>query len=1035
MAYYYFHKDIAEDLEYCIFGLKLVSIKSKRIDPPGEVQALMHRRNLSKFTNLLHDPYRSAIFTIRTIVNPHSDNQSIGKIEIALLVKIPVNSASNNIQEQILTMESNLKLILGGVFSNYIWDAIQEEAELKNYLYPLNWSEAFISDLRRREEVVQLDTFVPQKTMGFMGEEAYSINEESHEGVYYVHPFFPTKNGFETLLNTLIKGNQKIVLTASLSPTKLTSQEEQFLREQIAVCEGHKDPQDLSERVQKQRAANLGQALLQQYLVLQDAPYYLTFTAASQKPLDYMILEYIGLSITEPIGYEVHKSYPMPYLSLNEGGYDIVVPLTEKDLEIARDNMANLTQKPWQTSHPSADRNRLRFLFHGNEAICAFYLPINIYSDIPGVDIFIMDQLPLPRELVELQTDEASNILIGKNYYFGFEQNVIIPEDTRRQHTYIIGQTGTGKTTLMQTMILSDMKAGNGLAVIDPHGELYQDILEAIPEDRKEDVVLFDPSDVGFPIGFNLLEVSTEEEKEYIVKELRAILKRFFVEHFGITDIGGIIGPIFFTHVQNNLLLAMSDDDNPGTIVEFKAIFDSEDFWKRWLPLKWKNRLLENWTKEILPNTDYMRKGSDGVRYGDYFSAKFEDFVNDPRINLIFGQPYSTIDFADVVENNKILLINLSKGLLGEANASLLGMMLMAKLNSVFMQRMKNLSRNTKLNPFYLYVDEFQNIATENFSILLAEARKFGLGLILANQYMKQVSDHKILDAIIGNVGTIISFRLGIEDAKIMANQYLPHYEAQDISELPNYYAILRTNVEGERTIPCNFKTVLTPHSEHYVDVDDLVNLSRNKYSTPKNVADFLVGSSLAFDRMRISEYYWEKPGTPKDQLLTSLNWKKMLPLFYSEEETIHTKHKQINNQAMREIFHFLTNESLISRSVVGELLEQNQEEGIVLIDNMSQHLVDVFEPAIGGTTQAVRGVYNNLIRDLLHDKLFEVINKVENEDNEGDEYHKSLSDIWTLCKRDHWLAAGTNIARMWRNHFSTISLAEQLFQNRGNKK
>jgi len=230
---------------------------------------------------------------------------------------------------------------------------------------------------------------------------------------------------------------------------------------------------------------------------------------------------------------------------------------------------------------------------------------------------------------------------------------------------------------------------------------------------------------------------------------------------------------------------------------------------------------------------------------GDYFSSKLTDFVNDPRIALIFGQNFSTVKFKEVIENNKILLINLSKGLLGEANASMLGMMLMAKLNTTFMERLKDLGADEKPETFYLYVDEFQSIATENFSILLAESRKFGMGLVLANQFLSQISRLRILDAIFGNVGTLISFRLGHEDAKIIGSQFMPDFTVQDLCNLPNYYAVMRANIDGQRTDPCTIKTVLPPENEKYVKREEVVALSRQKYATPKAEAEAIVARSL----------------------------------------------------------------------------------------------------------------------------------------------------------------------------------------------
>ncbi len=390
------------------------------------------------------------------------------------------------------------------------------------------------------------------------------------------------------------------------------------------------------------------------------------------------------------------------------------------------------------------------------------------------------------------------------------------------------------------------MESGNGLAVIDPHGEFYKDLLSIVPLNRKDDVVLIDPSDFQYPVGLNLLEVRDGEERDLVVKELRAIFKRYIREFFEISS-GEYYGPVFFQHVQSNLLLAMSDIENPGTIIEFFNIFMETDFWRRWLPLKWTNQQLTNWTDVVLPKTDYNAiNRSDGSRYGDYFAAKFMDFVNDTRINNIFGQPRSTIDIEKAVRDNKIILINLSKGLLGEANSTLLGMILLAKITATLMARAKDISLDKKVTPFYLYVDEFQNIASENFSILLAEARKFGLGLILANQYLSQISDHKIRDSILGNVGTMISFRLGLEDAQILESQFLPSFSKENLCNLPNYNAVMRTNVDGERVVPTTFKTIRPNIPTNVTSADSLREGSRKKYGTPRPLAEEIVKYSLA---------------------------------------------------------------------------------------------------------------------------------------------------------------------------------------------
>ena len=299
--------------------------------------------------------------------------------------------------------------------------------------------------------------------------------------MYYIHPYSPPLRGFENLLKTLLQGKDKIILSATLFPTTLTKGEMEFLQGQIAFCEGYKLPDSGSIRIYQNRANSLSQALLRQYLLLQDAPFYLTFNVASSQSIDSMLLEYIGLAITEPIGQGIQAADQVSSYSFHVGGYDIVLPLTKKDCELARINLSNLMQDPWAKTQLARTKQRFRNLFDGNEAVSAFYFPINADEDLPGVEIHHLEERPVPRAMLSVNTEENEAILIGKNHYYGFEQDVVIPIETRRQHTYVIGQTGTGKTTLLKTMILSDIRAGNGLAVIDPHGEMYWDLLEYDP--------------------------------------------------------------------------------------------------------------------------------------------------------------------------------------------------------------------------------------------------------------------------------------------------------------------------------------------------------------------------------------------------------------------------------------------------------------------------------------------------------------------------------------------------------------------------
>lgn len=834
------------------FGFKLQSNKNHVVGLDPAYVYEVHRRRLSRFINMLYDPDRSISYCIRTVTRVFNRKTVGGEIATYFLVKMPEKDAADA-QGTALS----IKMLLAGSFEDTFWKEITNADELAKAINPIaDLQSSHHYEIHRRQESIATDSLLFENVFGFLQNTSTPKQPKPDSSVFYVHPFTPPNGGFEKLVTTLLNGNQDMVFTTIISPTKLDPSETDFLYKQISLCEQKHSPEGNSLNIPVSRAIGLADALMRQLLLLQDAPYLMSTFVSSTKPIDKLILEFCGLAITEPVAYGLYADRPVQSTIYNVGGYDIVAAENEEEAKALANQVETLSHNKWKQDGNDALRHRLLHLVEANEALCGFYFPVNAERNLPGYDLHSLAEQDLPRELRQLAHSSEPKLLIGKNYASGFEQDVYLSEDTRRQHTYIVGQTGTGKSTLMKTMIVSDMKAGNGMTVIDPHGELYNDLLEMIPESRKDDVILLDPGDFLHPFGFNFLEISDKNQSQTIVKDLRAIFKRFITEYYSVS--GEYAGPVFFQHVQNNMLLTMSDIDNPGTIMEFYNIFQHRDYWQRWLPLKHKTPLMVSWT-DLLERTNYLATDK-GSRLGDYYSSKFEDFVNDTRLSNIFGQPRSTINLEEAIDSNKIILVNLSKGLLGEANASLFGMFVMAKLNATFMQRVEKIRKGQKLAPHYLYVDEFQTIATENFSILLAEARKFGLGLILANQYLSQISSQKILNAIIGNVGTIISFRLGMEDAKILDTQFAPSFRAQDLCDLPNYYAALRTNIRGDRTAPCSFKTIKLEPDANTVSKTQLVNRSRNRYCVPLKLAEFLVESSMATPRAVSMEKHVDAP-------------------------------------------------------------------------------------------------------------------------------------------------------------------------------
>jgi hypothetical protein len=464
---------------------------------------------------------------------------------------------------------------------------------------------------------------------------------------------------------------------------------------------------------------------------------------------------------------------------------------------------------------------------------------------VAGVNVHMQRTRPVPNALLQTtnQLGQDPGLFIGTNNYLGIPQKVYLPNADRLTHMYIVGQTGTGKSTLLKTMVLSDIYAGRGCVLIDPHGDLFEELLGLIPPERMEDVILIDPSDLEYPIGLNLLEVKNSHERIFVVREIQAIFRRLLEDQYGRMA-QEYTGPIFYQHMQMNILLAMSDVDQPGTLLQFYQIYQSKNYWKRWIPLKVDDPQLTLWVENYLSNNNYTDRARGGeATMGEYLSSKFTDFIFDPRLRNIFGQPKSTVNIQQAMDEGKILLINLAKGLLGEANSRFLGLILMAKLQTEIMKRAA-IPRSQR-KPFFIYVDEFQSLATDNFTILLSEARKFGVGLTLANQFISQIKDERIIQSVFGNVGSLVSFRLGREDAPLIEPQFLPYFDRVDLSNLPNWQIAARLNVRGKSLPPFTIHTSLPEEQTSRENTQRIRETSRQKYGTPKKVVNEIIADSL----------------------------------------------------------------------------------------------------------------------------------------------------------------------------------------------
>ncbi|MFH1610552.1 MAG: type IV secretion system DNA-binding domain-containing protein, partial [Patescibacteria group bacterium] len=389
-------------------------------------------------------------------------------------------------------------------------------------------------------------------------------------------------------------------------------------------------------------------------------------------------------------------------------------------------------------------------------------------------------------------------VLLGVNEYRGKESLIRLATEDRMRHTYIIGMTGTGKSTLMVNMIVQDIQEGYGCCYVDPHGENIEDIMQAIPEERLNDVIYFNPADSEFPMGLNMLEAETQDQMDFAAQEMINIF-------YSLLPDASMGGPMFEHYMRNALLLLMADIDNPGTLVELPRVFTDEDFRKEKLKSVKDIMVKDFWEREFTAS----QRGQMGADMLGYVISKVGRFIENSLLRNIIGQQHSCFNFREVMDNNKILLVNLSKGKIGDTSSNLLGLITVSKIQMGAMAR-------ADLNPedrkdFFLYIDEFQNFITESIAVILSEARKYRLGLNLAHQYIGQLvknNNTSTKDAIFGNVGSIISYRVGTEDAEFLAKQFSPVFNEFDLMNIEKFNTYIRMMISNQAARPFNMATL-----------------------------------------------------------------------------------------------------------------------------------------------------------------------------------------------------------------------------------
>lgn len=453
--------------------------------------------------------------------------------------------------------------------------------------------------------------------------------------------------------------------------------------------------------------------------------------------------------------------------------------------------------------------NAPKMILNVEEIASVFHFPSKTV-ETPGIKWITSRSLPAPPNL------SNEGVVIGESIYRGVKNYVRLKEPDRLRHIFMIGKTGTGKTTLFETMIEQDMVAGKGLCFIDPLGDAVESLIRKVPTERAKDVILFDPSDFAHPLGLNLLDWKKPEDKDFLIQEVIEIFYKLFDPNRT-----GIVGPQW-EHWARNAALTVMSQPGGGSLIDIPRLFTDDGFRTSAVACVTDPIVKAFWEKQLEKTADFHKS-----EMYNYFISKFGRFLTNDLMRNIIGQKENSFDLREIMDSGKILFVNLAKGKIGEINSNLLGLILVSKIQVSAFSRADIPEKERR--PFYLYVDEFQNFTTDTFATILSEARKYGLSLNITNQYIAQLTE-RIRDAVIGNAGTIISYRIGAEDAEYLTRE-LVGVSIEDMTNLERFHAYIKLLVDLTPTKVFSMKGIKTDNVGSNEMADWIRNSTRHQYS------------------------------------------------------------------------------------------------------------------------------------------------------------------------------------------------------------
>lgn len=707
---------------------------------------------------------------------PNLKFKAQGKVLVSMILKSKAKTELKA-RKDVLGKFLSLHTLLLSHMGEAEFVPITNKSDLKFHLAPFPMKYAMA--VHRESERMEISQKVERKTVTGLLARDDSASPIVDTSIQFVYPWCESVDDWTRIFQIMMYDLDPYKIIVRLSPAVLSDAQRQQMEKDIRNCElvlNSNKPYEVS--LQRQ-ASLVHRSLLNQITELHKGAFNVGVFILAGHKIDSSLCNILGQTITE--GRSVSEKEPV-----YKGGFAVSEINVKKVLA---------SSYFWERS-----------VYSVGEAACAFRLPSPSLHDINGLPIRRARTCLAPLPDLDQSKDGVHLCL---NIHNGLSQPVFLPSDDRMRHQFVIGQTGVGKSTQLESIALQTINNGGGIAVIDPHGELVDSILGKIPESRINDVIVFDVLDRERPLGFNLLEFSSIEERDLIIDDLYNTIDKIY----NLKLTGGPMFEAYYRGFLKMMLGSKPSDDFQPTLLEFRSCFISEGF-RKWLFCRTDEEDTEDFIREVVD-----AKGEAALsNISPYVTAKLNRFISDTAITHIIGQNKTSFNFEHIMNEGKIFLAKLGKGRFGPTVSALLANQLVSRFKNAAMKR--GAMRPSERRDFYLIADEAHNLPMSTFTELLAEARKYRLGLVLATQYAKQLQgdspNDDLLAAILGNVGTLSIFRLGIDDAKLLAPALYPYFNAMDIVGLPNWQGYCKLTVGKDSVIPFSFETILdkTPYNE-----------------------------------------------------------------------------------------------------------------------------------------------------------------------------------------------------------------------------